>query len=190
MASERYRNWALVVYPDSLPDSWIDIIKGFHVPCLISPLHAADSAPDPSEPVEVAYKDHYHVVFCFDGVQTFDQVQAMTSVLNGTRPFRLFSRNGYIRYLIHKDNPEKPQYEYQDIQCFGADDVLQEAFDIGEYDTQKVISEINDWILSQGCSEFADLYIEACDHPKWAYVLNKFPCKSVHALLASLRYGR
>lgn len=192
MASARFRNWAVIGYPDSLPENWISIIQSFHVPVLISPLHQPDEDQiNPDEPGECAYKLHYHIVWTFDGVQTADQVTAMVQPLNCTKPFRLFSRNGYIRYLIHLDDPQKPQYEKTDIIVMnGAEDAFHEAFDIGEYDTQVVISEINDFILSTGCSEFADLYVESCEHPKWAYVLNKFACKSVHALLASMRYGR
>ena len=127
MASERYRNWACIVYPDSLPRGWLDLVQGFHVPCLVSPLHSADgSLHDNSEDINTKYKDHYHLVFCFDGVQTYEQVSSMISVLNGTKPFRLYSRNGYIRYLIHKDNPEKPQYDYADIKIYsGAEGHLQ-----------------------------------------------------------------
>jgi len=191
-SSERYRNWAVIGYPDSLPDNWINIIQSFHVPVLISPLHAPDGdLVNPDEPEEVTYKTHYHIVFCFDGVQTSKQVTDMVQPLNCTRPFRLFSRNGYVRYLVHIDNPEKPQYDKADIIVMnGADDAFHESFEIGDYDTNKVIAEINDYILANGISEFADLYVEACNHSKWAYVLNKFACKSIHALLASLRYGR
>lgn len=192
MASQRFRNWGLIAYPDSLPDNWLNIIQSFHVPVLISPLHQPDQDQiNPDEPGECAYKPHYHIVFTFDGVQTLDQVSAMVQPLNCTRPFRLFSRNGYIRYLIHLDNPDKPKYEKMDILVFnGAEDAFHEAFDIGEYDTTKVIEEMNKYILDTGICEFVDLYEVACDRPKWAYVLNKFQCKSIHALLASMRYGR
>lgn len=182
----------MIGYPDSLPENWISILQSFHVPVLVSPLHQPDQDQiNPDEPGEVAYKPHYHIVFMFDGVQTSDQVSAMVQPLNCTKPFRLFSRNGYIRYLIHLDDPGKPLYDKKDILRFNsADDAFQEAFDLGDYDTQLVIAEINKYILDTGVCEFADLYIEACDHPKWAYVLNKFACKSTHALLASMRYGR
>lgn len=174
-----------------MPENFLELISSFHVKALLSPLHQPDQDHLPDEPEEVGYKPHYHFVLAFDGQKPYSTVQAMTSVLNGTNPFKLESINGYIRYLIHLDNPEKPQYSKDDIQIFsGAEDQLASAFELGDFDVARITADINDWILANGVSEFNVLYAEACDRPMWTYVLNKFPCRSVHALLASNRYGR
>lgn len=39
---ERTRNWTILVYEDSAPANWQEIIAGLHVPAFISPLHAKE----------------------------------------------------------------------------------------------------------------------------------------------------
>lgn len=121
---ERTNLWAFIIYPDdSAPDNYIEIIQSWHVPCAISPLHSPDENGDPDE----RFKQHIHVVIYFGLGQKkdLDQVKSFSDQLNGTRPFVLTSRNGYIRYLIHRDNPEKEQFEESDIICVS-------GFEIGD----------------------------------------------------------
>lgn len=189
LATDRFRCWGFIFYPDSCPKDWIDIIKSWHVDIVVSPLHEPDSVLSLYEPEEVLYKPHYHAALIFDGVKSNAQISELIKPLNGTIPFTLYSASGYIRYLIHYDDPDKPQYSKDDLFLFGnIIDSVQQAFDIGEYDTIKIIQQINDYIITTKCKEFSDLYIEACNHVKWRYVLDKFACKSVHALINSMRY--
>ena len=39
---QRSTTWTFLVYPDSAPNDWIDILKGLHVPFILSPLHDKD----------------------------------------------------------------------------------------------------------------------------------------------------
>lgn len=189
MSSDRFRCWGFIFYPDSCPGEWQDIIRSWHVDIVVSPLHEPDSVLTTNEPEECLYKPHYHAALIFEGVKTKAQVIDLIKPLNGTIPFTLYSASGYIRYLIHADDKNKPQYDKKDLFLFGnIIDSVNQAFDIGEYDTIKIIQEINEYILTSKCKEFTDLYIEATNHIKWRYVLDKFACKSVHALLNSMRY--
>ena len=45
MANERFRDWACIVYPDSAPDNWIDILNNKHSLANISkpPKHCISS---------------------------------------------------------------------------------------------------------------------------------------------------
>lgn len=191
--ANRYRCFANIIYPgDSAPDNWKDIISSFHVKVGVSPLHSPDPAPDFGEDEGVKFKPHHHLVYVFDSVKTLDQVRDLIKPLKGTQPFVLYSTSGYIRYLVHLDNPDKQQFDNPagSILCFsGFEDSRDMAFDIGEYDVQKITSEINQFILDSGITEFADLYTEAMNRVKWRYVLDRFPCRSVHALLSSVRYS-
>ena len=57
----------------------------------------------------------YHVVLCFNGPTTYKRVEEITNYLNATIPKRVMSLIGVIRYLTHKDNPEKAQYNEEEI---------------------------------------------------------------------------
>src|SRR5699024_11179639 len=53
---ERTRNWTFVVYPESAPEDWREIIDDLHVPWIESPLHDKDVNPDGE-----IKKPHWHV---------------------------------------------------------------------------------------------------------------------------------
>ena len=40
--SKRTRNYAPIIYPDSAPENWLDILSDFHVQAFVSPLHDSD----------------------------------------------------------------------------------------------------------------------------------------------------
>lgn len=104
------RNWAFVVYPESLPGDWLDILRDTGAPIAISPLHDKDVNADENEK-----KAHYHVIICYSGPTTLNTVKKLTDKLNAPSPIALEQVRGYYRYLTHKDNPEKHQYDESEI---------------------------------------------------------------------------
>ena len=112
----RARNYATVVYPESAPEGWIDLLARECVPAFISPLH--DKYVNPTgEPK----KPHYHVVLMFEGKKSVEQVKEIFDTINGVGCEVVKSLRGYARYLCHLDNPEKAQYETSDVRCIASD---------------------------------------------------------------------
>ena len=101
----RTRNYATVVYPESAPANWLDILKEQFIPGFVSPLHDSDMNPGGE-----SKKPHYHVLLTFEGVKTVEQAQAVFSLIGGVGCEVVQSVRGYARYLCHLDNPEKAQY--------------------------------------------------------------------------------
>ena len=113
----RTRNFATVVYPESAPENWQDILSEQFIPVYISPLHDKDFNPT-GEPK----KPHYHVLFAFEGVKTVEQVKVIIELIKGVGCEVVNSLRGYSRYLCHLDNPEKFQYNQDDVRTMcGAD---------------------------------------------------------------------
>lgn len=113
----RTRNFATVVYPDSAPDGWQDILTQQFVPAFISPLHDKDI-----NPCGEVKKAHYHVMIMFDGPKTLDQASSIFTLIGGVGCEVVQSARGYARYLCHLDNPEKVQYSQDDVKSMcGAD---------------------------------------------------------------------
>ena len=104
------RNWAFVVYPESLPENWLEILRQTGAPIAVSPLHDRDLNADENEK-----KAHYHVIICYSGPTTLNTVKKLTDSLNAPQPIALEQVRGYYRYLTHKDNPEKHQYDESEI---------------------------------------------------------------------------
>lgn len=113
---KRGRNWGIVVYPDSLPKNWKEIIST--EPVAISPLHDKDVNPDGEKK-----KPHYHLVLNYKGNKSFEQIDEIARALKAPIPQRISSLTGAVRYLTHMDNPEKYQYDNADIQTFGGFDL-------------------------------------------------------------------
>lgn len=116
-ATKRTRNFATIVYPESAPENWMEILSEKFVPAFISPLHDKDKNPTGEDK-----KAHYHVMIMFDGVKTKEQAQEIVDSIGGVGCENIQSVRGYARYLCHLDNPEKTQYKQEDVKCFcGAD---------------------------------------------------------------------
>ena len=112
MASKdvKKRYWALIGYPESLPDNWLDILQETGLQCAVSPLHDKDVNPDGE-----VKKPHYHIILVYAGPTSYNVVKRIADSLNAPDPKYLESIRGYYRYFTHKDNPEKYQYDEKDI---------------------------------------------------------------------------
>lgn len=146
----RKRNWIAVVYPDSLPDNWLDILTETGLPIAISPLHCFDINSDGE-----IKKPHYHLILCYSGPTSFEVVSDLiVSKLNGVIPKPCESVRGAIRYLTHLDNPEKYQYSLTDIRYLN-------GFDKSDYltttEVNSYIREIQNFIIDNNIVEFCDL---------------------------------
>lgn len=108
MEKERY--WTFIMYPESMPENWKEILQESGLQIGISPLHDRDINAD-----ETQKKEHYHVLLCFNGPTTYKRVMKLIEPINGTIAKRVISPIGMVRYFTHKDNPEKAQYNEEEI---------------------------------------------------------------------------
>ena len=115
MEKERY--WTFIMYPDSRPEDWEEILQETGLQIGISPLHNKDKNAD-----ETQKKEHYHVLLVFNGPTTYSRVEKITKLINGTIPKRVISPIGMVRYFTHEDNPEKAQYNKEEIKSINGFD--------------------------------------------------------------------
>lgn len=158
MATIRTRSFALVIYPDSAPENWRDILDNEHIMWAESPLHCFDV----NETGEVK-KPHWHIALSFDSVKTLDQVKKITEPLNGTIPIALHSLRGMIRYFAHLDNPEKYQYPTDLIIGHGGLDVA-DLLKLSASARYSMIKKMLDYVAAEGITEFYQLMDYAMEH--------------------------
>ena len=152
--SSRFRNYATVVYPESAPENWQDVLSDQFVPAFISPLHDNDKNPTGEDK-----KEHYHVVIMFDSVKTAEQAIEIFTKIEGVSCEKVNSIRGYARYLCHLDNPEKAQYNQDDVRCLGGADYFAT---IGlPTDKYKAIKEMIEFCNENGIISYSDL-LEYC----------------------------
>ena len=161
----RTRNYATVVYPESAPSDWQDILAMQYIPCFISPIHDRDFNPT-GEPK----KAHYHVLLTFENVKTVKQAQDVFSKIGGVGCETVQSLRGYARYLCHLDNPDKAQYSIDDvISLSGADYNATIGLPTDKY---KIISDIMDFVIQNGIYSFSELLeISRDEHYDWFRLL-------------------
>ena len=145
------RNWAFVLYPESAPADWKDRLKQAGMKCAISPLHDKDENPD-----KTPKKAHYHVIVCYEGPTTYNNVKRLTESLNQPIPQPLEQVRGYYRYLTHEDNPEKAQYSKTDIQTINGF-AIQDFVELTRSEVGKITREIVQLIRDNNITEYSVL---------------------------------
>lgn len=175
-ATTRTRNFASILYPDSAPENWLDILSDFHVPCFVSPLHDKDVNPDGE-----IKKPHYHIFLTFENVKTPEQAQEIFDSIGCVGREIVQSLRGYARYLCHLDNPEKYQYQPDDVLCLCGTD-YNDVIGLPT-DKYKAIREMQHWCLDNKVLSFATLLEYASENRSdWfrvlcdsgAYVIEKY----------------
>lgn len=145
------RNWAFIVWPDSAPENWRDLLQESGLLFAISPYHDKDINPDGT-----IKKPHYHVIMCFDGPTTFNNALSVAKRVGANTVQPLEQIRGYYRYFTHYDNPEKYQYDSNEISTLN-------GFNINNYveltytELSNLILQIQQIIIDKHILEYSDL---------------------------------
>lgn len=149
---QKKRYWAFVLYPESAPLNWKDLLQRTGLPIAVSPLHDKDI-----DPTGQPKKPHYHIILCYDGPTTFNNVKTnITDPLGQPIPIALEQVKGYYRYLTHKDNPDKFQYSDSDILLFNDFDPLN-FNDLTRSQVNAIIVELLVYIKTNRITEYSIL---------------------------------
>lgn len=158
MKNIKARYWACVGYPDSLPIDWIDKLRETGLQVAISPLHDKDT-----NPTGEGKKEHYHLIFAYEGPTTYNNVKSLCEDFNMTIPIKLESVRGMYRYHLHLDNPEKYQYDDRDrilINGFDSNSVNE----LTKTEVNKYKKEILQFICDNDIIEYCDLITTLMDN--------------------------
>ena len=146
------REWTFVLYPESAPSDWRDIIRQRGLVAASSPLHDKDINADGTPK-----KPHHHIIVVYDGPTTYSNVSALSvGELNGTIPKVLDSPRGMYTYFTHEDNPEKAQYEKKDIEHFNNFNITDLCM-LKQSEIFEIKKRVIDFIDNNDIIEYADL---------------------------------
>ena len=170
-ASKRQRAFAFLLWPESAPADWLDRLRDLHVPMAVSPLHDRDvfTADKDGHKAGEIKKPHYHVMMCFSGKKSLEQVYQMVAglLLDVKHVEPLDDARGYCRYLTHMDDADKAQYNPADI-------ITISGFDYAglmaptKAQTDQIRSEVLSWIRETDCVNYCDLVYFCHDvEPDW-----------------------
>lgn len=115
------RYWMTLAYPESQSEDWISKLESTGIRCSISPLHdqdvkenATDRLDDQDNKYGIFKKPHYHILLCFDGPTTYNNVLSICESLGFTCPQQVLSAYGQYWYQIHRFNKDKHYYDDKD----------------------------------------------------------------------------
>lgn len=168
----RTRNFTAVMYPEDLPDDWRERIDSTHVKWIESPLHDKDLNAD-GQPK----KPHHHTLFMFDSVKTLEKfgdylkdifgASDTGSIIGVATPQTVTDRCALVRYFAHMDNPEKAQYDVNDIKGHNGADPA-EILRYNQSETLEMMSAIEQYIDDEHITEYSDLCRRIRnDRPEW-----------------------
>lgn len=168
--SKRQRAFAFLLYPESAPADWLDRLRDLHVPMAVSPLHDRDvfAADKDGHKAGEVKKPHYHVMMCFSGKKSLEQVYQMVAASLGVKHVEpIDDARGYCRYLTHMDDADKAQYNPADI-------ITISGFDYAgmmaptKAETDQIRLEVLSWIRETDCMLYSDLVDFCMDvEPEW-----------------------
>lgn len=164
-STNRTRNYACIVYPESAPTNWIELLEDMHIPALISPLHNQDTLPDGT-----TKKGHYHVIILFGSLKSKKQAKAVIDVIGGVGIEVINCTPAYARYLTHMDNPDKAQYSAKDVIALSGADY--EALTYVPADDLTVIQDMLKYIKDNQIISFSK-FVDICraNNTEWLKIL-------------------
>jgi len=137
-------------------------------------------------------KAHYHITLLYPSVQNKDKIKEfVVNVLKCPIPISCQSVKGSIRYMVHKDNPDKHQYNWNDIKCHGGAD-LDALCAPTMSEKQIILKEISAFIRDKDIFELRDLDAYALENGlnDWYYVMTSTHTLYVKSLISSNRHRR
>lgn len=179
----RKRNFATVIYPESAPENWREILAGYFVPAFVSPLHDRDVNAT-GEPK----KAHHHVMVMFEGKKSEEQVKNLFDSIGGVGLEKVESLRGYARYLCHLDNPEKAQYNPSDVISLNGSDY---SYTIGIVaDKYKAVREMIAFCKANQIVSYAELLeYAAVEQDTWFRILCDSGTVVMKEYLKSVSWG-
>ncbi|MFS5316374.1 replication protein [Streptococcus agalactiae] len=154
--TKRSNKWAFLLYKESAPENYIDILEEMQVPYILSPWHDQDVDKKTGE----LLKAHKHGALFFDSLKSYTQVsELLAENLNTPKKVQIvLSPKGMLDYFTHAQNPDKTPYSAEDIESGAGFDLDQFLV---EQQSGRFINEVIDLINDYNFTEFQDLVIYA-----------------------------
>lgn len=152
MKDKRSNKWAFLIYKESAPDNYLEILEELHIPFILSPWHDKDINTKTGD----FKKPHKHGALFFDSLKSYSQVsELIQNKLNAPAHVEIvMSPKGMFDYFIHADNPDKALYDINDIESGSGFEL--DKF-IKEQDSSIFLNEVIDAIEDNDFVEFEDL---------------------------------
>ena len=165
MAAEKSRYWSAILYPESMPSDWEDLLPDlFQIPCAYC-IHDKDKDGHDGD-----RKVHVHVLLAFNNTTTYNHALSVVRQLMAScgTVKKVINVRFYFDYLIHdtENSRKKGKFLYNVNER-----ILINNFDIGAYEQrslqekQQDAYDLEDYIYKNEIENFLDLNIALTSDP-------------------------
>lgn len=149
--SEKSRFFWAELYPDSAPEGWLDDFRMLGKAFSVSPLHDKDKFEDGSPK-----KAHYHIIIDWGNTTTYRTIRKIWESYNQPYPLIINDPYAVYKYHCHLDDPQKYQYDVQDIRNFNKFDPAA-YMELTKSEIDLIMDKIENYIFDYRVTEFIDL---------------------------------
>lgn len=194
--TERTRYWGFILYQESMPEHALEIMESWHIPIAVSPLHNQDvwgitdkEVISEKRKAGEKKKEHYHVVMMFNSLKSSAQALQYAEQLGIKHVEPIGDIGAYGRYLCHLDNPEKAQYNENDIVFLsGADLDLDKKLTLKQQ--REISKKINAYIVDNNITEYHELIFGLQDYDSDMYYYAFTHTVAYNAIIRSIRHSK
>ena len=106
---KRSNKWTFLLYQESAPDNYLEVLEELHIPFVLSPWHDRDVNKETGK----LKKAHKHGALFFESLKSYSQVsELLTKHLKTPNHVEIImSPKGMYDYFIHAENPDKTLYD-------------------------------------------------------------------------------
>lgn len=173
MKQVKRRGFAFLIYPESAPKNWVQVLEETRLRVLISPIHdkdvwtETDELQNPNHVAGEVKKAHYHCMIVFDGPSTVASALSVLEPLSINRVEPVASITGMTRYFAHLDNKDKAQYKVDEIIALNGA-VVDITRELTPEEKRAIREQVLSWIRDNNVTEYADVVNYAMDcEPDW-----------------------
>lgn len=189
-ADKKTRAWTFLLYPESAPANWVQLLRETHLGAIVSPLHDKDVWQDTTdEHIEGELKKpHYHCMILFDGPARATQALQVLEPLGIKYVQPVASVRTLTRYFAHLDDADKAQYDVADIQSFNGA-AVDTSRELSPEEKRAIRNNVLSWIRENSITEYKDVIYYALDtEPDWLDFVTSHTIM-LTGLLRSIRYS-
>lgn len=181
--SKRGRYWSILVFEDNIEKNprWLQKLLDTHLRFCISPYHDKDKwsyediakHPDRDIVPDTTKKAHYHIIIHCDDNMTFKTMKGLTEELGLPLPMYSVAPKGLYRYLYHGDNPEKWQYDVNDVRHYNGSEPSDYLCEIGKEEKSNMINFLCDEFSKYGFTKYKDMlaYARKLGDPNYSIIV-------------------
>lgn len=175
--SKRSRYWTIIIFKDNWEKvpNWKEILIDTHIRFCVSPLHDLDTwseldvqkHSDRAEYIKQHIGEpknpHFHVMLHCDDNTTFKTIKEIIEPLGCSMPLPVVAPDSMYSYFTHEFNPEKAQYNANDITHYNGSDPSDYIMEISKFKRSMMIDQLDNIFVECGITKYYQMLRKAAE---------------------------